>query len=52
MATLSLDHDAMPVVRGLAEFDRSSGNLLERIVFNNRLAMVIVCAAFDGPHSV
>src|SRR6516164_5140002 len=44
MATVSLDHDTMPVVRGLAEFDRSSGNLLERIVFNNRLAMVIVCA--------
>ena len=28
----------------LADFDRNSGNLLERLVFNNRLAMVIVCA--------
>ena len=44
MATLSIDQDAMPVVRGIAEFDRSSGNLLERLVFNNRLAMMIVCA--------
>ena len=44
MATVSVDHDTMPVVRTLADFDRKSGNLLERIVFNNRLAMVIVCA--------
>jgi len=35
--------DAMPVVRTLAEFDQNSGNLLERLVFNNRLAMVIIC---------
>ena len=34
----------MPVVRGLADFDRNSGNWLERLVFNNRLAMVVVCA--------
>jgi len=34
----------MPVVRDLAEFDVKSGNRLERLVFNNRLAMVIVCA--------
>jgi predicted RND superfamily exporter protein len=33
----------MPVVRTLAEFDQNSGNLLERLVFNNRLAMVIIC---------
>jgi hypothetical protein len=44
MATLSLDTDQMPVVRSVAEFDRSSGNLLERLVFNNRLAIVAVCA--------
>ena len=34
----------MPVVRDLADFDRNSGNLLERLVFNHRLAMVVVCA--------
>jgi len=44
MATSTSDLDAMPVVRDLADFDRRSGNLLERIVFNNRLAMVVVCA--------
>ena len=44
MATLTLDHDRMPVVRGLAEFDRKSGNFLERLVFNNRLLVTVVCA--------
>ena len=43
MAAASTDLDTMPVVRTLAEFDRNSGNALERLVFNNRLAMVIVC---------
>ena len=44
MAAVLTDLDAMPVVRQLADFDRRSGNLLERLVFNNRLAVVIVCA--------
>jgi len=44
MAAVSDDLDQMPVVRELADFDRRSGNLLERLVFNNRLAMMIVCA--------
>ena len=44
MAAASDDLDQMPVVRKLADFDRNSGNLLERLVFNNRLAMMIVCA--------
>ena len=44
MAAISTETDQMPVVRDLADFDRNSGNLLERLVFNNRLAMVIVCA--------
>ena len=43
MAAASTDLDTMPVVRTLAEFDRNSGNALERLVFNHRLAMVIVC---------
>ena len=38
------DLDQMPVVRELSEFDRNSGNLLERLVFNNRLVMLTVCA--------
>ncbi|MBV8157245.1 MAG: MMPL family transporter [Dyella sp.] len=34
----------MPVVRSVADFDKRSGNLLERLVFNHRLIMVLVCA--------
>jgi predicted RND superfamily exporter protein len=34
---------AMPVVRSLEQFDQRSGSLLERLVFNNRLAMVALC---------
>ncbi|HEY7944283.1 MAG TPA: MMPL family transporter [Casimicrobiaceae bacterium] len=33
----------MPVIRDIADFDRNSGNALERLVFNHRLAMVVVC---------
>jgi hypothetical protein len=44
MVAAVADLDPMPVVRNLADFDRNSGNLLERLVFNNRLAMVVVCA--------
>jgi uncharacterized protein len=44
MAAASTELDQMPVVKKLADFDQNSGNLLERLVFNNRLVMVIVCA--------
>ncbi len=44
MAAPSDDLDQMPVVRDLADFDRKSGNVLERLVFNNRLVFVVVCA--------
>jgi predicted RND superfamily exporter protein len=44
MAAVSDSPDAMPVVRALADFNSGSGNLLERLVFNHRLAMVVVCA--------
>ena len=33
---------AMPVVRDPARFDRSSGMWLERFIFNNRLAVLLV----------
>ncbi len=32
---------AMPVVRDVADFDRQSGNLLERLVFNNRIPVLL-----------
>jgi predicted RND superfamily exporter protein len=34
----------MPVISDLGQFDRNSGNWLERLVFNRRLAMIIACA--------
>src|SRR5215468_47084 len=37
--------DPMPVVRDLAGFDPKSGSRLERLIFNNRLVVVAVCAA-------
>src|SRR5215510_4228601 len=37
--------DPMPVVRDLADFDPKSGSRLERLIFNNRLVVVAVCAA-------
>src|SRR6059058_3254334 len=43
MAAVSTDLDKMPVVKKLSDFDQNSGNLLERLVFNHRLAMVVVC---------
>ena len=33
----------MPVVRDLGDFDLNSGNRLERLIFNNRLALILVC---------
>ncbi len=36
--------DRMPIMRTLADFDPRSGTALERLIFNNRLAVVIVCA--------
>jgi len=44
MLAVTIETEQMPVIRDLAEFDVKSGNRLERLVFNNRLAMVIVCA--------
>ncbi len=44
MAVVTDDLDHMPVVRDLAHFDRNSGSFLERLVFNHRLAVVVLCA--------
>ena len=35
--------DRMPIVRSLADFDPKSGTALERLIFNNRLAVVVAC---------
>ncbi|MES2257033.1 MAG: MMPL family transporter [Pseudomonadota bacterium] len=44
MAIGANDLDAMPVVQDLKDFDVRSGNALERIIFNNRLWVVALCA--------
>ena len=36
--------DDMPVVKDIRDFDQKSGNKLERIVFNYRMVMVLLCA--------
>lgn len=33
----------MPVIRDPKDFDRRSGNLLERVIFNNRLLVLLAC---------
>jgi predicted RND superfamily exporter protein len=35
--------DTMPVIHELKGFDARSGNLLERLIFNNRLLVVLAC---------
>jgi len=44
MMAASPNLDQMPIIRQMAEFDRRSGNLLERLVFNNRLLVMVTCA--------
>ena len=44
MHTLSATLDVTPVASDPAGFDPRSGNLLERLVFNHRLAMLALCA--------
>src|SRR5581483_6596290 len=44
----------MPVVPDPAQFDRNSGNWLERLIFNHRLLILALCAlltAFFGWHA-
>ncbi|MBK7729611.1 MAG: MMPL family transporter [Gammaproteobacteria bacterium] len=38
------DSGDLPVISDVAEFDVNSGNLIERLVFNNRLLIVVLCA--------
>lgn len=35
--------DRMPIVRSLKDFNQNSGTALERLIFNNRLAVVVAC---------
>ena len=40
----NIKQDAMPVIRELRDFDRRSGNLLERLVFNYRPLFMLLMA--------
>ena len=42
MATGTTEINAMQVIGNPTEFDRRSGNLLERLVFNNRLLFIVI----------
>ena len=37
------EHEIMPVIEELKGFDARSGNGLERLIFNNRLWVVLTC---------
>ena len=39
--------NSMPVIRDRSAFDSKSGNVLERLVFNHRLALILVCAVLS-----
>ena len=43
MAAPTPNIEAMPVVRDLKDFDLNSGNRLERLIFNNRVAVMLAC---------
>ena len=38
---------SMPVVRERRAFDSNSGNALERLVFNHRLVLILLCAVLS-----
>ena len=40
----NIKQDTLPVIESLHDFDTRTGNLLERAVFNNRLAFVVLMA--------
>lgn len=45
MAHAMTEFDDMPVVAQLRDFDANSGTWLERIIFNNRLLVILACVA-------
>jgi uncharacterized protein len=43
MTIPSTADETMPVVTSVEHFDRRSGNMLERLIFNNRAFLVVLC---------
>lgn len=55
MAVSTGPADDMPVVSRIEDFDRKSGNWLERLIFNHRLAILLLClgtSVFLGYHAL
>jgi predicted RND superfamily exporter protein len=51
---ISLQSIELPVITDVTRFDRNSGSLLERFIFNHRALMVLICVvmtAFLGFHA-
>ena len=42
--TFNAQPDTRPVIRDIADFDKNSGSIVERAIFNNRLVIVVLCA--------
>lgn len=40
----SQDHSSDPVIANLRDFDRQSGSWVERLLFNHRMAVIVLCA--------
>lgn len=50
---MNIEHDesqltAMPVVADSSKFDRTSGNIVERLLFNNRTWVMLICLAITA----
>lgn len=43
MSPANVAADEMPVIGNVADFDKRSGNLLERLVFNHRILFMVLC---------
>ncbi|MGE7964030.1 efflux RND transporter permease subunit [Pseudomonas sp. NPDC089918] len=41
--TADINLNAMPVVKRIEDFDTQSGNWLERLIFNNRIPVLLLC---------
>ncbi|WP_075790854.1 efflux RND transporter permease subunit [Massilia putida] len=43
----SIDDIELPVIQRVEDFDKQSGNWLERLIFNHRITVLVVCAAIS-----
>ncbi|RJG00626.1 efflux RND transporter permease subunit [Noviherbaspirillum sedimenti] len=41
---IDTNKNRLPIIRDLKDFDKKSGGLVERVIFNNRLLVVLICA--------